>query len=498
MADQYLLGIDIGTGSTKGVLVRARDGEVLAQHAIEHSFSSPHPGWAEMDADKIWWGEFAQTSQELIRQAGVKPKDIKGVGVSGIGPCVLPIDADGKPLRAGILYGIDTRSTEEIEIYNREIGEERVFQLSACELSSSAEGTKVLWIARNEPEVYEKARWLLGSQAYVVYKLTGKASADVYSASAYAPLFDVEKRVWLDETIAGINPRQKLPPVYWTADVVGTVHAEAAAQCGLAEGIPVIAGTIDAAAEATSIGLLHPGEMMLMFGSSNSIILKADHFVRSRAFWGMNWLEQGAYSIVGGMSTAGSLTRWFSENLFKAQKPELNVYEEMAQMVVQTKPGANGLICLPYFEGERTPINDPNAKGMLFGLTLSHGQAEIYRAVLEWVGYGIRHNIEALKEEGAEAKRILAVGGGTRNLPWMQIVCDISGISMEIPTVQSGAAYGDAYMAGVGAGLFPAISGIRDWLKPGQVITPNASHKALYDEGYARYRQLYERTKDLM
>ncbi|MCK9246778.1 MAG: FGGY-family carbohydrate kinase [Anaerolineaceae bacterium] len=497
---EYLLGVDIGTASSKGVLIETKNGTVCAQATIPHGVSLPQAGWVEQDAEETWWGEFVQIVKDLLQESGVSPADILAVGVSGIGPCVLPVDEAFKPLRPAILYGIDTRATLEIEQYLRELGEQEVFRRAGCELSSSAVAPKILWLHNNEPEVYEKARWFLTSQNFVVARLTGKASIDNYTASTYSPIVDVEKRSWIDETTAGINPTDKLPEKYWTTDVVGGVTPEAASLTGLREGTPVIAGTIDAAAEAVSIGNYSVGDTMGMFGSSNSIIAITRAYKRSRTFWGLNWLFPNQYAVVGGMATVGSLTRWFLDNIFSNNPEALdqNPYAQMSDLLSMSRPGANNLVALPYFEGERTPVNDPIAKGAFFGLTLRHTQADLYRALLEAVGFGIRHNLEKLQEENIEVRLINAVGGGTKNLGWMQLIADISNIDVRIPQGTSGAAYGSAILAGIGVGLYEDASQARIWDENALLLKPDRTDADTYDRLYQVYLRLYEQTKNLL
>ena len=284
---------------------------------------------------------------------------------------------------------------------------------------------------------------------------------------------------------------------------MGRITKPAAAETGLAQGTPVIGGAIDAAAEAISAGIRDFGDMMMMFGSSNSIIYKSKKLVRTENFWGLNWVEPGTFSVVGGMSTVGSLTRWFRDNLSPLELAgheagEENAYASLAKLAAASPPGANGLIVLPYFEGERTPIYDPDAKGVYFGLTLKHNRADMYRALLEGVGFGIRHNIETLQKEGLTAKRILAVGGGTKNLVWMQIISDIANLQMVVPEQQIGSSYGDAFMAGVGVGIFEGLQDIDQWVSHAAVIQPNPKRNANYAPYYEIYRNLYAQTKNLM
>jgi len=245
------------------------------------------------------------------------------------------------------------------------------------------------------------------------------------------------------------------------------------------------------------------GDMMMMFGSSNSLILKSDTLVRTDNFWGLNWIEPGTYAVVGGMSTVGSLTRWFRDTLSPLElavqeQGGVNAYAALARLADESVPGANNLIALPYFEGERTPFYDPDAKGAFFGLTLKHTRGDMYRALLESVGYGIRHNVETLLNEGLIANRILAVGGGTRNQEWMQIISDIANIEMVVPEQQIGSSYGDAFMAGVGVGIFKDLGEITNWVSYKTTIKPNREFKARYDNLYGIFRGLYRQTKDLM
>lgn len=503
MAEEtYLLGVDIGTYSSKGVLVTL-EGRVAASHVEEHTMSMPKPGWFEHDADAIWWRDFVVIVKALLEKSGIDPRKILGIGTSAIGSCVLPIDKDGTPLRPGILYGIDTRAAKEITYLDKVIGRKKIFENGGSHLTSQASGPKVLWIRNHEPEVYEKARYFLTSEAYLVHKLTGKDSIDVYTAAGYAPLFDVEHRCWIPEMGEHITPVERLPDIYWSCDVVGRVTPEAARVTGLAEGTPVIAGTTDAAAEAISAGVSEVGDMMMMFGSSIFFILKTASLIRTQSFWSSNFVEPDTYAFLGGMSTSGSLTRWFREEFgqpeVQAEKTGgANAYAALAELAAAAPPGAKGLVALPYFEGERTPIHDPKAKGVLFGLSLKHTRADIYRAILESVAYGIRHNVEGMAQEGVEAKRILAVGGGTKNLPWMQIVSDVAAIKMGVPEQQVGASYGDAFMAGVGVGVFSALTEVTQWVKMKHEILPNPKMRQAYEVNYRVFREVYEQTKGLM
>jgi xylulokinase len=502
MSQGYLIGVDIGTYSSKGVLVRT-DGGVVASHTVPHGMDMPKPGFFEHDADGVWWHDFVEIVQTLLRETGADPKQILGIGTSAIGSCVLPIDANGRPLRAGILYGIDTRATEENEYLESALGESEIFRRSGSHLSSQASGPKILWIRNHEPDVYDKTRWFLTSQAYLVYRLTGQASIDVYTAAGYIPLYDVYQRKWIEDAAKLITPLERLPQDYWSHEVVGEVTAQAAVETGLAEGTPVVAGTTDAGAEAISAGVADFGDMMLMFGSSIFFIMKTAELVTTQRFWSSNFLEEGSFAFLGGMSTAGSLTTWFRDQfagleLEKEEQGGENAYAQLAEAAAASPIGSNGLIALPYFEGERTPLHDPKAKGMWFGLSLKHSKGDLYRALLEGVAFGIRHNLELMREEGLGPERVLAVGGGTQNRTWLQIVADVCDIELTLPEQQIGASYGDAFLAGTGIGLFKNLSEIKGWCKTKETIEPDPESHKHYEANYQIFRELYTSTKHLM
>ncbi|MGA2764024.1 MAG: FGGY-family carbohydrate kinase [Spirochaetia bacterium] len=486
MKGPCLLGIDIGTYSSKGVIV-SQAGAVLASAVSEHELSMPRPGYAEHDPEKVWWADFFAIIRSLFASSAVKPAQVAGIAISTISPAVVPVDGQGRALRPAILYGIDTRATREIADLESRTGRHFDTQ-SAC--------PKVLWIRRNEPEVWSRTRRIVNGSGFFTLRLTGEATIDVYDATIFAPLFDPESMSWSTAAEDLVAPVSLMPRITWTAEVAGRVTREAAKETGLPEGTPVITGTADAAAEAVSAGLADDGDMMLMYGSSTFFILKTSRLVEPRGFWGTRFLERDSFAVAGGTATAGSLTRWFRDTLGSpeveaAKAGGREAYEALADLAAGSPAGANGLLVLPYFSGERTPIHDPEARGMIFGLTLRHTRKDLYRAVLESVGHSIRHNIEVLRQQGCAARRILAVGGGTRNPLWMQIVSDIAGITQSVPQEQVGASYGDAFLAGLGIGMFSAMKEIDAWVRPGATYEPAAGTRALYDEYHAIYRDLY-------
>lgn len=499
---EFLLGIDIGTYSSKGALVR-KTGEVVAIRTVEHSLEIARPGWAEHDAETIWWHDFLEITQALLHTSGVRAEQIAGIGLSAISPAILPVDREGRPLRKAILYGIDTRATREIAELQQIINRDLVHGQPVVRLSSQSASPKVLWIRRNEPEVWARTNLVLNGTGFLLYRLTGQATLDVYDAATFAPFVDYERCNWTPATEEHLAPIEKLPRLTWACDIAGRITAGTARLTGLAEGTPVITGTADAAAEAISAGLAHVGDLLVMYGSSTFFILRTAHFHAAPSFWSAPFLEKGTYVLTGGMSTSGSLTKWFRNHfaLYEVEAERAggeNAYAALGRLAATSPLGANGIVVLPYFSGERTPLLDPHAKGVIFGLALNHTRADVYRAVLESIGFGIRHNLEQMKREGAEPRRVLAVGGGTLNPVLMQIVSDIAGIDQHIPEQQIGACYGDAFLAGVGVGLFSKVAEVARWVNTKQVVRPDASGHREYEGYYRIYRELYTATAPLM
>ena len=478
-----LLGIDIGTSSSKGVLVDD-DGRVLASAVRPHCVSLPQAGWAEHDPDTVWWRDFCSISRSLVGETHLSPGC---VAVSGIGPCLLPGDADGAALRPAILYGVDTRATAEIAELAERYGSSRILDRCGSVLSSQAVGPKLLWLRGNEPDVWARTRKLFTAQSHVVYRLTGAYVIDHHSASQCTPLYDVHARDWIENWVGDLCDGVELPELVWPSDVVGTVTSDAAEETGLSAGTPVIAGTIDAWAEAFSIGVERPGDLMLMYGTTMFLVLVVDTVRPDELLWTTAGTFPGTTTVAAGMSTSGALTSWLRE--LTGRPPHESLLEEAAL----AGPGAGGLIVLPYFAGERTPLYDPAARGCVFGLTLRHGRGHLYRAALEATAFGVRHILETIAEAGHPVERASIAGGGTRGRLWPAIVSDVTGRPQEVPKQLIGACYGDAALA------FIALHGhspIGDWNPVSEVIEPDPSTRELYDALYSLYRELYPETRE--
>lgn len=489
----HYLGIDIGTFESKGVLVDG-EGRIVANAAKPHRMIVPQPGWAEHRAREDWWDDFTYLSRKVLADSGVTPASVRAVGCSAIGPCMLPVDADGEPLMNAVLYGVDGRAAAEVAELTEAIGEDVLLERCGNALTSQSVGPKILWLKRNRPEIFAKTRKILTSTSYLVHRLTGAYVVDHYTAANFSPLYLVEEHEWSAELRDDIVDIDKLPNLAWTTEIAGQVTRKAAEETGLAEGTPVIAGTIDAAAEALSVGVLASGDMMLMYGSTIFIIMLTETRVRDPRLWYAPWLFPGQHASMAGLATSGTLSHWFRDQLARDLDATTAIVQ-LAAEAEQSPPGANGLVLLPYFSGERTPIHDPYAKGCLFGLNLTHMRGDIYRALLEGIAYGTNHIIETYLEAGHSPRRILAVGGGTKNRVWAQATSDISGHTQILCSHIIGASYGDAFLAALAVGDVEAPD-IGKWNPVAAEIV--ASPSDVYRRQYGVYREIYARTSDLM
>jgi xylulokinase len=482
MMREVVLGVDIGTSSSKGVLV-GLGGQIHATAVRHHDVSRPAPGQVEMDA-ALWWQEFTEISRELTATENVR---VVGVGVSGMGPCVLIADEHARPLRPAILYGIDTRAVEQIDYITADLGHQAIVDRCGSALSTQAVGPKLAWLADHEPQIAAKAQMLFMPSSWLAYQLTGQYVLDHHSASQCTPMYDTTAHEWYRPYAEPLIHSIELPRLVWPGDIVGQVSAAASDQTGVPQGVPVIGGTIDAWSEAVSVGAQRPGDLMLMYGTTMFLVHTLHTRATSSSLWGTVGVVPGTYSLAGGMATSGAITSWLRKMV---GSPDFSALLSEAD---KSGPGANGLLMLPYFAGERTPIADPNARGLVAGLTLDHTRGDLYRATLEGTALGVRHNVEALTGMGGDVQRTVAVGGGTQGGLWTQIVSDVTGLEQQIPSVTIGASFGAAYLAAQALNS----AEIGEWNPIVSVVQPREETSAKYERLYGLYRELYESTASI-
>ena len=449
-------------------------------------------------------GTFCKISRALLQRAGVKSTEVAAVGASALGADLVPVDENCVAMRKAILYGIDARAAEEIAYLNSIFTPDEVLEFNGRPLCSNDIPPKILWLKNNEPEIWKKAHKLLTGSSYLTAKLTGSYVIDRFLAfGAFTPLYNPTKGGEIDEAFCELFCRpDQLAEVRDTTDIAGTVTGKAAAETGLAQGTPVIVGADDSGAEAISTGVFNIGDMMLQFGSSLYMIGLSNRIVKDRRIWSGGFIIPGACSVQGGTNAAGTLTRWYRDNVFSDKLAEEeaggnNAYTLMMEGIDDIKPGSDGLITLPYIAGERTPINDPYARGVLFGLSIAHTRRHMYRSALESIGYTVAQHLDIFRENGIEIRRVLAVGGGTKNPYWLQMIADITGTRIDTAGVTVGACFGDAAMAAIGVGDIAGFTQLEKYIKPGQVYEPDLSKHALYAPYCKLYKELYESTRGL-
>lgn len=495
------MGIDTGTYETKGVLLDA-GGAVIAQAAAAHAPESPRPGYFECDAEEVFWEDLCRVSRRLLETAGVSAEDVSVLGISAMGPDVICVDGDGRPLRKAILYGVDSRASEEIAWLNGYYGEERASELYGHRICSDDGAPKILWIERHEPEVYAKARYFLTGTSFLCAKLTGRYVIDAFLAQAdFRPLYDGagqisgECRLYCRE--------DQLAPARPAHSIAGTITPGAAARTGLSTKTRVITGTGDSTAESISCGIVKPGNLMIQLGSTMFLYYCSDRDVRSEKIHGGSFVVPGTYKLSAGTNAAGALTRYIRDRFYTDLVEEEraggeDAFRRMAELGGRVPAGSEGLLMLPYLAGERDPIHDPDAVGMLFGLTLRHTRDHIYRAGLEAVAYSAKQILACIEELGLPIGTIMVVGGGSRNALWLQILSDVLDRPVHTPAVSLGACYGGALLAMLADGALRDYDELAERIARGGTWLPDGERAALYARYFEIYRGLYPKTCELM
>jgi xylulokinase len=488
-----VVGIDIGTRSTKAVLVDSTTGSLIAQTSVEHSVELPGGGRAEHDADAVWWADTCHLTRRVAERL---PRDyrVDAIGLSSCGPCVVPVDADGRPLRAGILYGIDTRATHDVDQLAEQFPPDLATALFGMPFSSQSVEPKLRWIDRTEPEVSGAVSTWLTTNGYVASRLTDVRVVDHHQAAYFAPHY-VGGR-WSGE-------RHHLPEIVWSDVALGGGLTPAAATLvGLPAGVPVVIGSSDGATDPVGAGLGVGSTALLRYGSTLGItILHSWADDANPGLWRTPGNRHGETMYVGGLSAAGSLTSWFREQF--ARELDQRDGEAIARAhgallaeAAASPPGSGGVLSLPYFAGERTPFADPDARGVIVGLGLATTRGDLYRSLLEGSAFGLRHILEVAATGGTAVERLRTVGGGTAGGLWPQIVADVTGIPQEIVEPHLGAPLGAARLAAEGTGLIDSSD--PPWVRVTRVIEPRAEFRDKYDRLYALFRRLYDDSRDVV
>lgn len=499
MSTHIFIGCDIGTSGTKAVAVDI-SGTILSQSAQTYNILKPHSGWAEQNPD-IWLDAAIYTIQSVIQKLPSHAK-VEAICISALyGGTGVLCDEQMNSIRPAIIW-MDRRSEAEGQEISDTIGKERIFQISGNGTDSYFGYTKLLWIKKNEPDNWARIRHILPIHSYIIYKMTGQITVDYCSAGNLGGIYDYSAHTWSKEMCRQMGiPFETLPQnLHTPTDIAGSLNEEYQKKLGLDISVPLCVGTVDCLASMLSAGAIRPGDNAAVLGTSLNWGFIHSNIPDNPALISMPYcIDPTHYSYTyGGSSTAGALPRWFAGNFMGNETAD--AFNELEHCIKSQNigPGADGLIALPYFMGERTPIWDEKATGVLFGLTLSHTKAHIYRAILESVAYSLRHIMESMTDSDTAVRKIVLVGGGARSPLWRQIFADVTGLPVITPVQEIEAPLGDAFMAAIGSGFIKNPSVIDSWITMNPPVTPNVAAHGQYEKYFSLYKELYPTLKESM
>lgn len=479
--EPVLVGIDVGTTGVKGIAITAAGG-VAARAESGYELSIPKPGWAEQNPED-WWQASELVLASLTEQLGGE-REVAGIGLSGQMHGLVCLDAEQRVLRPAILWN-DQRTGEECAEIERTLGLERLIELTGNRALPGFTAPKLLWLRRHEPDLYARIRHVLLPKDYVRLRLTGELAIDAADASGTL-FFDVARRIWSDEVLEALEiPVDWLPRALESPEVSGRTK----------EGVPVAAGAGDQQAGALGVGVIRPGPLSVVLGTSGVVFAALDRYAcdpgaRVHAFCHAapeTWEAMGVM-----LSAAGSL-RWLRDVIAPGSG-----YDGLTADAARWRPGAEGLSFLPYLQGERTPHADPKARGAFTGLSLVHDRGALVRAVLEGVAYGLRDSLELLRELGVAPESARVSGGGARSGLWLEIVASVLGLPLELTAVEEGAAFGAALLGGLAAGVFADVEeAVASCISVRGRVEPNSDWRETYERGYAHFRTLYPALRPL-
>jgi xylulokinase len=482
-----LLGIDVGTGGTRAVLLDD-GGRVLGAATAEHAeMASPKLGWAEQDP-RDWWRATCVAIAQCLTDAGANAAEVSAVGLSGQMHGLVLLDAAAEVLRPALIW-CDQRTEEECRAITERLGAKRLIELTANPALTGFTLPKIWWVRAHEPEIWSRVRSIMLPKDYARFKLTGARATDVADASGTL-LFDVVNRRWSAEMLKASDLKSEiLPEVFESPEISGRVSKEGAAASGLREGTPVVAGAGDQAAGAVGMGIVDPGNVSATIGTSGVVFAATSSPVvepKGRIHTFCHAIP-GRWHVMGVTQGAGLSLRWFREQFAGGAS-----YDALMKEAAETPAGADGLLWAPYLMGERTPHLDPNARGALVGLTAQHTRAHVIRAILEGVAFSLRDTFTIFRELGVPVKSIRLGGGGARSSLWQQIQADIYGMPVDLVVADEGAAYGAALLAGVGAGVWRSVEAACETaVHVAKRVEPIAGNVELLNRRYEEYRKLY-------
>jgi xylulokinase len=493
----YLLGIDVGTGGTRALILDEK-GRVISSATEDHrAFVSPQIGWAEQDPND-WWRACGVAVRNALAQAKLRGDQISCVGLSGQMHGAVLLDEQGRVVRSALIW-CDVRTEKQCGELTDQIGAANLIQLTCNPALTNFTLTKCLWVRENEPKNWRRVRSLLLPKDYVRFQLTGERATDVADASGTL-LLDVANRRWSKAMLKFVQMDESLlPALYESPEICGRISEAGAAATGLQKGTPVVAGAGDQAAGAIGMGIVSPGAVSATIGTSGVVLAATDRPAldsKGRVHTFCHAVP-GRWIAMGVTQAAGLSLRWFRDQ-FGSGEPRQS-YESLIAEAASAPPGCDGLLWAPYLMGERTPYLDPAARGMLFGLTASHTRGHVIRAILEGVAFSLRDTFTIFQEMEVPVKTIRLGGGGARSTLWRQIQADIYGQPVETVDAEEGAAYGAAILAGVGVKTWSSVDeACESTVRVAENIAPDPEHSLVLERAYAAYRRMYPAMKSIL
>lgn len=480
------LGIDIGTTSVK-VLLISKDGKVLFETSKAHDLVSSEPGFAEEDPN-VWWDSVKLILKELCEKN--LSDRIAAIGVTGMVPTLILVDEKLNAIRNSIQQN-DARTTKEIEELKQVVDEDKYFAATANTLNQQIIFPKYLWLKKHEPENIKKARWIMGSYDYISTKLTGNPHVE-YNWALESGMWLVKEKKWHKDILKTADMDESiLPTVFEPTQVVGDTTEALKNETGFPDGIPVVAGSADHIASSLAVGLKDEGDLLLKFGGAGDIMFVTNSLMMDRRLFLDYHDIPSKYVLNGCMASSGSLIKWYMKLLKE------NSYDELDKLAEESGIGSQGLVTLPYFLGEKTPIFDTKARGLIFGLDLHHNRGDIFRSIMESVVFGFKHHIEVLNESGFEIKRVFISDGGARDPLWRKITADAVGVDIKYITDNPGSSLGAAFIAGYSSGIFTDWDEIDKFLTKSEITVADKENNLKYEKYYQLYRKLYTTLKPL-
>ncbi|MCX7842009.1 MAG: FGGY-family carbohydrate kinase [Clostridia bacterium] len=497
----YLLGIDYGTGGAKACIMND-EADVLSYSFREYPIYTEKPGWSEHDPN-LYWSIACELIRECLLKSGINPKDIKGIGTSSALPSMVMVDKNHNPIN--FAYNLmDRRATKQVQWLKDNIGEERIFKISGNRLDDHPAIVNLMWERDNRPEDYKRIYKALTIDGYIRLKLTGKATMNYSAGAFYAVAYNLLTRKFDEKLMEEIGIDMGLiPDAYACEEIIGEVTEEAARQTGLACGIPVAAGQVDCNAGWVGAGAVEEGDIQMNLGTCGNfgIIHKDPTFLESMIACAYTTDSRSTYITIPTTTTGGQLLRYMRDNFSPVEIEmeklvNMSSYQLLDMEAEKIRPGSDGLVVLPYLMGERTPIWDVYARGVIFGLSLSHTKPHLVRAMMESVAYALYDSFRLIKDTGRKINYPIVLNeGGARSRIWRRIITDAFNIPTVLVKSRVGAPYGDAILAGVATGIFKDFSIAKKKVEYVERMEPDKSTHELYMDYFKVYKSLYENVK---